>query len=967
MKRKEYIKYLSRAFMAVAVMGTISACVLEDPSDDCILKEQKGDGLSLVASVSESSVKKIKTKAEGTTPSDADLKEKDLVTLDVFVEHVTGGTGDGTIMLQYHLTSTPDAIQEKVNNLLAEDWRAQGLKIGEFYNIYVATNNTQTSETKDLNSFNVAALKALVADEVTDGVAILDESTNNITWGETTTSGNIYKLYNQTPGNWRALTSDKKFMMDGVIENWTPNPKTADQVFDVTLNRAAAKIVLNVKFDATFLSSLAEENISITGSPAWKFYNFAFGAQVFDPKVFDQTATFTPIEVHNSDFNIFHNQNFTGDDKHFQIVTYTYPNTWKSANYATDSPSLVISVGYTENGNTNYHYYRIPIVPSTVNIVERNHIYVINATIATKGSTPTDDQEVIQDVDYEVLPWNDEFNSQAIHNEVQSVQHYYFNVNPKVYTLRGDGNQSVVLNYSKAAGTKVKWKLFEINASTGEKGNAVASTSSSAVWGWFYNKNGSMATSLSNDGSGINWNHMGVTIEQSTEGTSGSNGTVTVTSTALNNRAIKYMLLRVYLDEPSTFSGGKETMYEDILIRHFPTDNIQSIEGKWSSYTDNGATTREYSWDPVADGWEEGTYQSEEIPVELPATPAEYLAGNAQRKDYEQVDMNDGYWDWDYYFYYYYRTYWTYSVPQNFRQGANSEANAYLADDGYYYWGTGSQINASYRNDYDWTTGTGRNTQYYRYRYFYYAKYVKTEQRTRYYRDVEGDTGNWVDWERDYGQSGTSKYVTRSDDPLYTDSRFDAHVFLNGTVHYIGSTNNNNAYDNRSVGNSYTNNHMYVVQISSTSDDYVLGRPYVNASNHQSQDEVVSPAFMIASQLGIVSTGWDSASAAEHCSRYLEVATDGTRYSRWRLPTKDEIEIINEYQRGVFGNITIPQNDRIMDYVLKGQNYFNLSGGTTAIKNYTGNTGNFLRCVRDLSAEEVKKLNGFEALQEKYQ
>ena len=98
MKRKEHIKYLSRAFMAVAVMGTISACVLEDPSDDCILKEQKGDGLSLVASVSESSVRKIKTKAEGTTPSDPDLKEKDLVTLDVFVEHVTGGTGDGTIV-----------------------------------------------------------------------------------------------------------------------------------------------------------------------------------------------------------------------------------------------------------------------------------------------------------------------------------------------------------------------------------------------------------------------------------------------------------------------------------------------------------------------------------------------------------------------------------------------------------------------------------------------------------------------------------------------------------------------------------------------------------------------------------------------------------------------------------------------------------------------------------------------------
>ena len=178
------------------------------------------------------------------------------------------------------------------------------------------------------------------------------------------------------------------------------------------------------------------------------------------------------------------------------------------------------------------------------------------------------------------------------------------------------------------------------------------------------------------------------------------------------------------------------------------------------------------------------------------------------------------------------------------------------------------------------------------------------------------------------------------------------------------------AYDSGTQsGSGHTNNHMYVVQISATSDKYVLGKPILgNPGPYQSYDEVVSPAFMIASQLGVVSTGWDAESAAEHCSRYLEVGTDGYRYAGWRLPTNDEIEIISDYQGGRFGNITIPDADRVMDNVLKGSDYFNLSGGTTP-SNFTGqggSSGNYLRCIRDLSAAEIEKLNGFDAIVEKY-
>ena len=978
MKNTMNMTYLTRAFQVLAIMGALTGCVMD--YGDCP-EDMGGDGrLSVAATVSDGT---LVTRAE----SVVDLKEKDIQTLDVFVEHITNGTGDGTFMKQYHLTAEEgELIPEKVNNWLANNWRAEGLKIGQNYNIYVATNNTQTVGT----IANVAALKALVADEVTDGVAIINEDNDNVTWGETTTSGNIYKLYDANPGSYRALTSDKKFMMDGVLENWTPTANSRDQVFKpVTLSRAAAKIVLNVNFGADFLKSLthdkkivddtetwvekpAEEQLSITGSPAWKFYNFAFGAPVFDPKAFDEDADITPVEVHNSDFNIFHNQSYTGDNKQFTITTYTYPNQWAQANYATDAPSLVISVGFTQGTGdaavTNYHYYRIPLVKSTVTSIERNHIYVINATISTAGSAIQEDADLTEDIQYAVLPWNDKNNSDVIENTVESVQHLYLKVNPKIITLRGDDYQDVIITYLKATGTEVGWQLFTFNTTTEVKGNAVDPTNANAVWGWFYDKYGKMKTTFSN------WNHMGVTIEQSTEGSHGSKGTVTVTSRALDNRAIKYMLLRIYLkDNPA--------LYEDVIIRHFPTDNIQSITGQWSSYHTGGSSI-EYSDDPEADGWEPGSYQTGEREVAATdsydrmevlndGTPSNHDAGD-YRVNYSSGQNNSTV-----------QTQYRNNISQGVnRYNTNGEANAALGADGYWYWGDTSYYIGNNGNDYDWRTnryGTVQNNGTYRYRWtnYYRSQYKKTHYyKTVYYRETvvtNPETGNWVDWDRDAGQRGTTKWVVRSDDPLYTDTRFHAHVWneADNHVHNISSSTTNMAYDSGTqTGSGHTNNHMYVVQISATSDKYVLGKPILgNPSENQSMDQVVSPSFMIASQLGVVSTGWSAASAAEHCRRYMEVGTDGTRYIGWRLPTNEEIEIISEYQMGRFGNITIAEADRVMDAVLKGSDYFNLSGGTTP-SNYTGtggSNGNFLRCIRDLSAEEIEKLNGFDILIEKYQ
>lgn len=111
------------------------------------------------------------------------------------------------------------------------------------------------------------------------------------------------------------------------------------------------------------------------------------------------------------------------------------------------------------------------------------------------------------------------------------------------------------------------------------------------------------------------------------------------------------------------------------------------------------------------------------------------------------------------------------------------------------------------------------------------------------------------------------------------------------------------------------NARMYHVQITASSGDYTLGQPRItNGKTDPGEDnaELVSPSFMIASQLGAVFSISDEEMAASHCREYVEVAQDGTVYDDWRLPTRAELEIIMEFQY---------KENAAMDEVLAGPSY----------------------------------------------
>lgn len=240
----------------------------------------------------------------------------------------------------------------------------------------------------------------------------------------------------------------------------------------------------------------------------------------------------------------------------------------------------------------------------------------------------------------------------------------------------------------------------------------------------------------------------------------------------------------------------------------------------------------------------------------------------------------------------------------------------------------------------------------------------------KYVQNIAGwystkDLDNWIDWERDQTKHDA---VDRSWGKYYGktsgDSWFDAKVY--GTFKdpdsYYGKTVTGIwDYEDQGRGKtdwqanvtSYTtsqaNNHMYVIQITKSDGTYKIARPKFN--NLKSDDHTVSPAFMLASQLGVVKPFNTFEDAAKHCDAYVEVSMNKKRYDDWRLPTQEEINSIVEFQNDKKAANT-------MDRVLIGHYYLTANGGrSNEVPGWTSeNSPVAVRCIRDLSPTEVQEL-----------
>ncbi|MBQ1227548.1 MAG: hypothetical protein IIX79_05620 [Alistipes sp.] len=165
-----------------------------------------------------------------------------------------------------------------------------------------------------------------------------------------------------------------------------------------------------------------------------------------------------------------------------------------------------------------------------------------------------------------------------------------------------------------------------------------------------------------------------------------------------------------------------------------------------------------------------------------------------------------------------------------------------------------------------------------------------------------------------------------------------------------------------SASSTLRNARMYHVRVTATSPDYTIGRPKFVMEDGTDTDDVengytegsdsnarlVSPSFMIASQLGyfevMTFAGYNNnakfALAKDHCKNYVEVSADGKEYDNWRLPTEAEIRIILQLQ----GSGTANSDAKAIDEVMNADAYFAANGVVNRVSN-PGNTA--VRCVRD--------------------
>lgn len=217
---------------------------------------------------------------------------------------------------------------------------------------------------------------------------------------------------------------------------------------------------------------------------------------------------------------------------------------------------------------------------------------------------------------------------------------------------------------------------------------------------------------------------------------------------------------------------------------------------------------------------------------------------------------------------------------------------------------------------------------------------------TNKYVGVAVDWRNYWNWNWEYS-TNNSAYAG-----LFFRSKVNYRTYTSGNSAgksdlYYYKWNNNSAptanlqYLSASEGG---NARMYHVRITASSGDYTIGNPRItdgktdpNADNAQ----LVSPSFMIASQLGAVQSADNVDIAASHCEQYVEVYKDTeseeTIHLRdWRLPTEAELKIIMKFQ----------YSSDAMDEVLAGRTYWSASG--TVKNDHQGVSGdNRIRCVRD--------------------
>lgn len=251
------------------------------------------------------------------------------------------------------------------------------------------------------------------------------------------------------------------------------------------------------------------------------------------------------------------------------------------------------------------------------------------------------------------------------------------------------------------------------------------------------------------------------------------------------------------------------------------------------------------------------------------------------------------------------------------------------------------------------------------------SKLSKTIKVTQYPLEYITSTQGWystrddlASWE-EYKNDGATVYniSTGKDDDRVVYFNFGAKVVdktdnEGKSIIYKYNYNSNQKRELGGLQNASDNARIYHVRITAASSEYRIGYPQMDENGYTAAGDdnakLVSPSFMIASQLGNTDkTGPEGTEIAdiekevkEHCKKYIEVEGSSTNtnkvvYDDWRLPTPAELDIIANFQ---------DDPNSAVNEILVSKEYWSSNGKHTV--NGGSSTGTRVRCVRDVKPEQ---------------
>lgn len=444
----------------------------------------------------------------------------------------------------------------------------------EKYWVYLIANSTAEADVFDAEDFNLNKLRGITQEDERIHVTGLD-----VTGG-----------------------APQTFLMDGIAyPKGEEEPETAaavelnngekadDTELQVTLRRAAAKIVVNIEKGEHVKFDNNGPDPTITTRPGYYLRNMPYSTSVLRPSSMDaETAKLRTPDLFNGNY-------FDWTPDLITVTAYAYAHTWKNASTLEKEVRLIVNIPMyntprDETGEPTGEeevylpssYYQIPVSASKE--LNRNTCYEVTVTVDAPGGSDPSKPVPLTDIAYSVYDWQEE----QVNVGGEGERPAYLTLNEYDMEMHNMEDDNTTLEFASSSEVEAKItrvyyinkfgqeKDLELNQETGKYGEKYTTTEGS----WW------------DPQEVTHWKNIcDITITPDED----INGKIHVHSTVPENNTIRYITFEV---------TNEDNITKTVTVEQYPLEYITNIQS-WYSYRDDfknsdpNPTTYEYKGDRI--------------------------------------------------------------------------------------------------------------------------------------------------------------------------------------------------------------------------------------------------------------------------------------------------------------------------------------------------------------------------------